>query len=68
MEAVGVIQITSAIKLHHLLLCTREQFHLYFSQVHLQGGESIFQDRLHQLIVFSSMGPVHVAQTGFFLS
>ena len=51
-----------------MLLFTREQFHLYFVQVYLQGGQSIFQDGRHQLIVFSSMRPVHVAQTGLFSS
>ena len=51
-----------------MLLFTREQFHLNFIQVYLQGGQSIFQDGPYQLIVFSSIRPVHVAQTGFFSS
>ena len=42
-------------------LLTREQFHLNFIQVYLQGGQSIFQDGPHQLIVLSSIRPVHVA-------
>ena len=46
-----------------MLLFTREQFHRNFIQVYLQGGQSVFQDGLHQLIVFSSIRPVHVAQT-----
>ena len=44
-----------------MLLFTREQFHLYFIQVYLQGGQSIFQDRSHQLIVLSSIRAVHIA-------
>ena len=51
-----------------MLLFTRKQFHLYFIQVYLHGGQSTFQDRQYQLIVFSLIRPVHVAQTGFFLS
>ena len=49
-----------------MLLLTREPFHLNFIQVYLQGGQSIFEDRPHQRIVFSSIRPVHVARTGFF--
>ena len=44
-----------------MLLLTRGQFHLNFIQVYLQGGQSIFQDGPHQLIVFSSMRLVQVA-------
>ena len=33
-------------------LLTREEFHLNFVQVYLQGGQSSFQDASHQLIVF----------------
>ena len=43
-----------------MLLFTREQFHLNFIQVYLQGSQPIFQDGPHQLIVFSSIRPVHV--------
>ena len=43
-----------------MLLFTREQFHLNFIQVYLQGGKSIFQDGPHQLIVFSWIRPIHV--------
>ena len=60
-EAISVIEIPLAIELHHMLLFTREQFHLNFIQVNLQGGQPISQDRPHQLIVFSSIKPVHVA-------
>ena len=67
-EAIGVIEIPRAIELHHMLVVTREQFHLNFIQVYLQGGPSIFQDGLHELTVFSSIRPVHLAYTGFFLS
>ena len=51
-----------------MLLLTRERFHLNFIQVYLQGGQSIFQDRPHQLIVFSSIRLVHVGQTEFISS
>ena len=51
-----------------MLLFTREQFRLYFIQVYLQGGQSILQDRPHQLILFSSIRLGHVAQIRFFLS
>ena len=44
-----------------MLLLAREQFRLNFIQVYLQGGQSIFQDRSHQLLVFGLIGPVHVA-------
>ena len=44
-----------------MLLFTREQFHLNFIQVYLQGGQSIFQDAPHQLIIFRSIRRVHVA-------
>ena len=43
-----------------MLLFTREQFYLNFIQVQLQGGQSIFQHWPHQLIVLSSVKPVHV--------
>ena len=39
-EAIGVIEIQGAIELHHMLLLTREQFHLNFIQVYLQGGQA----------------------------
>ena len=38
-----------------MLLPTREQFHLNFIDIYLQGGQSIFQDESHQLIVVSSI-------------
>ena len=41
-----------------MLLFTREQFDLKFIQVYVKGGHSIFQDRPHQPIVFSSKRPV----------
>ena len=44
-----------------MLLLTREQFHPIFIHIYLQGGQSILQDRLHQLIDFISIRPVHVA-------
>ena len=47
-----------------MLLFTRQQCHLYFIQVYLQGGQSILKGGPHQLIVFSSIRPVHAAQTG----
>ena len=50
-----------------MLLITREQLHLNFIQVYLQGGHSIFQDRQQLLIVFSSIRPDQVSSTGFFL-
>ena len=43
-EAIGIIEIPRAMEMHHMLLFTREQFHLNFIQVYLQGGQSIFQD------------------------
>ena len=51
-----------------MLLLSREQFRLTFIRVYLQGGQSILQDGLQQLIVFRSIRPVHIAQTGFFSS
>ena len=51
-----------------MLLFTGEQFHLHFIQVYLQGGQSNFKDGPHQLIVFGSLRPVHVARTGSFSS
>ena len=51
-----------------MLLLTREQFHLNFIQVYLQGNQSMFQNRPHQPIIFNSIRPVHPVQTGFFLS
>ena len=50
-----------------MLLLTRKQFHLNFIQVYLQEGQSIFQNRPHQLIAFSWIRPVHLAQTRLFL-
>ena len=44
-----------------MLLFTREQFHLNLIRVCLQGGQSIFQDGSHQLLVSSSIRPVQVA-------
>ena len=44
-----------------MLLLTREQFHLNFIQVYLQGRQSIVHDGWHQLIVFSLLRPVYVA-------
>ena len=51
-----------------MVLLTGEQFHLNFIQVYLQIGPSILSDCLHQLIIFSWIRLVHVAQTGFFSS
>ena len=51
-----------------MLLFTRKKFHLNFIHVYVQVGQSSFQDRPHQLIVFSSIRPFHVARTGFFSS
>ena len=65
-EAIGAIEVTRTIELHHMPLLTREHFHLNFIQVYLQGSQSIFQDGSHQLIVCSSIRPFHIAQTGFF--
>ena len=44
-----------------MLVFTRKQFHRNFIQVYLQGDQSILQDEPHQLIVFSSIRPFHVA-------
>ena len=44
-----------------MLQVTGEQFDLNFIQVNVQGGQSIFQDRMRQLIVYSAIGPVHIA-------
>ena len=44
-----------------MLLLTCKKFQLNFIQVYRQGGQYIFQDGPHQLIVFSSIRPVHVA-------
>ena len=44
-----------------MLLFTCIQLHLNFIQVYLQAGQSIFQDRPHHLIVFSSIRKVQVA-------
>ena len=44
-----------------MLLLARDQFCLNFIQVNLHGGQSILEDRPRQLIVFSSIRPVHVA-------
>ena len=44
-----------------MLILTCEQFHLNLIQVYPQGGESIFQDGLHELVVFCSIRPLHVA-------
>ena len=43
-----------------MLLFTGEQFHLDIIQVYLQGGQSILQDGPPELIIFSSIRPVHV--------
>ena len=47
--------------LHDMQLLGHEQFYLYFPQVYLQGGKSLFQDGSHQLIVFSPIRSVHMA-------
>ena len=60
-EAIGVIEISRTIKPQYMLILTRQQLHLNFIQVYLQVGQSIFEDGPHQLIVFSSIGPVNVA-------
>ena len=64
----GSVEVSRTIELHDMLLLTGERFHLNFIQVYLQGSQSVFQDRPHQLTVFSSIRPVHVAQTGFLSS
>ena len=51
-----------------MLLFTRKPFDLKCIQVYAQGAQFIFQDGLHQPIVFSSIRPVHLAQTGIFSS
>ena len=60
-EAIGVIEISRTVELHHMLLLTREPFNLIFIQVYLRGDQSVFQDGSHQLMVFSCIRPVHVA-------
>ena len=44
-----------------MLLLTCRQFYLKNMQFYLQGSQSAFQNRKHQVIVLTSIKAVHVA-------